>query len=443
MSSCSRQVFRPASAEDLIARLNSFMQLDDLSAVSGQLDDVVEGLEAWGETLTGSLGNDVGLPFLKTWWRKSQLKGVLRREFGIDGHLGPLDYHERLEGHLWAPLGTILHWPAANVPIQPFLSLTSGLLAGSRNIVRVPTDLLGFVDDVLALAPPRIQPVLDRVLFVAFPHEKREFAEECAKRADAAMVWGGSEAVASVRSLPFPHWARIEVFGPRNSAVMILLDEATLRIPSELQRLCRRVAREVWQFDQRACSSPLALYLQLADDVVARNADDGGIPAIQRIFVDALEAAFSEEEGAHPRWVLAARESVDIAVARASWLLNEPSAKAVLSSGPAWSILYGGDQDRIPELSNGKILHIVWSSSLEAFAERLNGNTQTIGTWIHDLALESRVARRVVARGIDRVVRLGLMHVFNTPWDGRELVRPLCRKAHFVPSRPIERPADA
>lgn len=307
----------------------------------------------------------------------------------------------------------------------------------------MPTDLLGFVDDVLALAPPRIQPVLDRVLFVAFPHEKREFSEECAKRADAAMVWGGSEAVASVRSLPFPHWARIEVFGPRNSAAMILLDEATLRTPSELQRLCRRVAREVWQFDQRACSSPLVLYLQMADDVAARNADGGGIPAIQRIFVDALEAAFSEEERAHPRWMLSARESVDIAVARTNWLLNEPSARAVLSSGPAWSILYGGEQDRIPELSNGKVLHIVWSSNLEAIAERLDGNTQTIGTWIHDSVLESRVARRVVARGVDRIVRLGLMHVFNTPWDGRELVRPLCRKAHFVPSRPMERLADA
>ncbi len=442
MSASSRQVFRPGNVGELIERLDSFKLAGDLSTVPGQLEEIVAGLESWGETLTGRLGSDLGLPFLKTWWRASQLKGVLRREFGAEGGLGPLDYREQLESHVWAPLGTVLHWPAANVPIQPFLSLTSGLLSGNRNIVRVPTDLVEFVDAVLALAPPKIQAVLDRVLFVGFPYERREFAEECAKRSDAAMVWGGGEAVASVRGLPFPHWTRIEVFGPRNSAAMVLLDAATLAAPSELTRLCRRIAREVWQFDQRACSSPLVLYLQVADDVPLAG-PERELAVVQRIFVNALKAAFSEEESAHPRWALSARESVDIAVARTNWLLNEPTAKAVLSSGPAWSILYGGNADRIPELSNGKILHIVGSSNLETIAERLDGNAQTIGTWIRDSALEARVARRAIARGIDRVVRLGLMHVFNTPWDGREIVRPFCRKAHFVPSIPMERPADA
>ena len=44
------------------------------------------------------------------------------------------------------------------------------------------------------------------------------------------------------------------------------------------------------------------------------------------------------------------------------------------------------------------------------------------------------LANAAVARGVDRVVRLGSMHVFDSPWDGMELVRPLTRRVRYTPS---------
>lgn len=404
------------------------------------LDSIILGLESWAQALGAALGQDLGLPFLKTWWRAPQLRSVLRHEFSEGDGLGPLDFREVIDERSWAPVGTVLHWPAANVPIQPFLSLTSGLLAGNRNIVRVPSALTGFVEAVLRAAPAAADPVLERLLFVAFSHDRYDLASACAARSDAAMIWGGHEAVASVKSLPFPHWARLQVFGPRVSVAMVLLDEQTLVQPAQLQRLSRRVARETWQFDQEACSSPLALYLQVTTGATAIG---GGRRAAEQAFVQALAIAFEEEERAHPRNALNARTSVDIALARTSWLLNDQDAKAIFPLGPAWTILHGGAGDRVPEPVHGKTLHVVSSDNLEAVAARLDSSTQTIGVWIHEAALEANVARVAMSRGVDRVVRLGLMHVFNTPWDGHELVRPLCRKVHFISTRPNERFSDA
>ena len=81
-----------------------------------------------------------------------------------------------------------------------------------------------------------------------------------ARSVDGAMIWGGEEAVLQIRSLPFPHWARIAVFGPRISVAV--MDEGAWNDENEREAWCRRIARDVWQFDQQACSSPHADFLR-------------------------------------------------------------------------------------------------------------------------------------------------------------------------------------
>jgi hypothetical protein len=184
----------------------------------------------------------------------------------------------------------------------------------------------------------------------------------------------------------------------------------------------------------------LAVYLQVTQGAAA--AFDGRANA-KHVFVRALVKAFEEEERAHPRRELDARTSFDLALARTSWLLDPQGGEAFFPSGPAWSILYGGDINRIPEPIHGKTLHVVLADNLESVASRFDSSTQSVGIWIHDALLETSVARIAMTRGVDRVVRLGLMHVFNTPWDGQELVRPLCRKFHFISTQSNKRSTDA
>lgn len=427
--------------DDLAHYLDDFL-VRPLPLRTGTLDTIIGGLADWALAFGPELGSEMGLPFLKTWWRVQQLRSVLRHEFGTDGSLGPLDSTVESDERCWVPLGTVLHWPAANVPIQPLLSLTSGLLSGNRSIVRVPAGLAAFMSRVLECAPPSMTEVFERVLFLAFPSDRLDLASMCAERSDAAMVWGGREAVAQVRSLPFPHWARIQVFGPRTSAAMVLLDEDIMEQAGELKKLCRRIARETWQFDQEACSSPLVLYVQVAASVPAPDEAVHTVRGAESVFLQMLAQAFDEEQRAHPRHELSARMSVDIAKARADWLLEDQRAAVIASQGPAWSILHGGRMNREPRLLQGKTLNVVSTDNLEAIAAGMDSSVQTLGLWVCDNDLERRVARTAQRRGVDRVVRLGMMHVFNTPWDGHELVRPLCRRVHFI-STPMKRFADA
>jgi hypothetical protein len=52
---------------------------------------------------------------------------------------------------------------------------------------------------------------------LVFDHAQQDLQEAMARAFDGAMIWGGEEAVLQVRSLPFPHWVRLAVFGLRIS----------------------------------------------------------------------------------------------------------------------------------------------------------------------------------------------------------------------------------
>src|SRR5262249_42898283 len=153
-------------------------------------------------------------------------------------------------------------------------------------------------------------------------HGRTDLHEALARVVDGAMIWGGAETVMKVRSLPFPHWARLAVFGPRISVAA--MDAESWSNTQERESWCRRIARDVWQFDQQACSSPQVLFLE-------RKADHS-----TGEFMDVLRAAFEAESRAHPRRAIHAALTSAICQARASWLLDNVANSAIFSQGPEW-----------------------------------------------------------------------------------------------------------
>ena len=123
------------------------------------------------------------------------------------------------------------------------------------------------------------------------------------------MIWGGEEAVLNVRGLPFPHWARLTIFGPRISVAA--MDADSWSDTEGQESWCRRIARDVWQFDQQACSSPQVLFLEKK---VGHSSQE---------FVQSLKKAFESENQLHPRQTIHAAFTTVICQARASWLLDK------------------------------------------------------------------------------------------------------------------------
>jgi hypothetical protein len=384
-------------------------------------DGVLEVFDAWAAALGVRETVDIpGVQFLRMWLRRGTLEPILARELGC----GALERNWIADGRARLkafPVGVVGHWPAGNIEIQPFLSMTCALLGGNACLVRVPGGLEGISRQIIdKLVQTDTKGVLTgRIRMLVFPHARRDLQEAMARVVDGAMVWGGEEAVMQVRSLPFPHWARIAIFGPRIS--IAAMDADSWCKVQERESWCRRIARDVWQFDQQACSSPQVLFLE---QKVGHSCDE---------FVHTLRAAFESENRLHPRQTIQAALTTAICQARASWLLDDVAHRAIFPTEPDWTLLIGRGPE-IPKPTQGKTLTILEVDDLSDALKGLDGNVQTLGLAVADAVREEMLASLAARRGVDRIVKLGRMHVFAPPWDGVDLIRPMVRVVRHVPS---------
>jgi hypothetical protein len=349
------------------------------------------------------------------------LQPILLRELGPEF----LDDGWRKDGHACLkafPLGVVGHWPAGNIEIQPVLSLTCALLGGNSCLVRVPGGLVESTRLIIEKLREVDQAgvLTERIFLASFDHSRADLHVAMAQAVDGAMIWGGAEAVSEVRALPFPHWARVAVFGPRLSVAA--MDAAVWGDRKERASWCRRIARDVWQFEQQACSSPQALFLERGH---------GCDPAE---LIEDLQCAFQEENRAHPRREIEPALTSAICQARASWLLDDIANRAWFPESPDWTILLGKGVD-IPEATQGRTLSVLEADDLLEVVCKFDGTVQTLGLAIKDAAREDTLAAAAGRHGVDRVVRLGQMHVFGSPWDGMDLVRPMVRLVRHVRSQ--------
>lgn len=411
---------------DVIQAIDSPQQMADALQELRQVTEVapqaiLEIYERWATALDDSeLHHVPGVTFLRLWLRRSNLEPILCRELSPGWLNGGWWKDGRAKLRAF-PLGIIGHWPAGNIEIQPVLSLSCALLGGNSCVVRVPHGLVA----VTRLLMQKLEDgdpeslLTQRILMASFDHSRLDVHEAMAREVDGAMIWGGAEAVSQVRALPFPHWARIAVFGPRVSVA--LMDAETWGNSAQRSAWCRRIARDVWQFDQQACSSPQALFLE-------RSAEhDPGE------FAEDLKEAFEEENRAHPRREIEPALTSSICAARASWLLGAPANQAFFPASPDWTILLGTGAE-MPTPTQGRTLSVLVVDDLLHVISKFDGTVQTLGMGIGNAEKEEMLAHAAGRHGVDRVVKLGRMHVFSSPWDGVELVRSMMRVVRHVPS---------
>ncbi len=382
---------------------------------------ILDVFEAWAAALGApDTANIPGVAFLRMWLRRGTLEPIITRELG-QGTLHSSwmeDGRARLKA---CPIGVVGHWPAGNIEIQPVLSMTCGLLGGNACLVRIPN---GLVDHTRRLMQKMVQCdtghlLTERIFMSAFDHSRQDLQEAMARAVDGAMIWGGAEAVLKVRDLPFPHWARLAVFGPRISVAA--MDADTWCNSQERKSWCQRLARDVWQFDQQACSSPQVLFIERKD----------GHPPTE--FLQDLKDAFEAENRLHPRQTIQAGMTSAICQARASWLWDHSENSALFPLSPDWTILLGQGSS-IPKPTQGKTLSVLEVDDLFEPISKFDGAVQTLGLGIKDIDKEDKLAVAAARRGVDRIVKLGRMHVFTAPWDGADLIRPMVRMVRHVRS---------
>jgi Acyl-CoA reductase (LuxC) len=414
MTELTQVVHSPAEISTAAANLRQVISDEEISP-----NEVMAVFDSWAKSLDARELDDLpGIPFLRMWLRRGTLEPIIARELGPNGVHGGWTEYGRAKCKAF-PLGVVGHWPAGNVEIQPILSMTCALLGGNAALVRIPSGLVAFTRilmEKLVQSDPG-ERLTRRIFMAAFEHSRQDLQEAMAQVVDGAMIWGGEEAVLQIRSLPFPHWARVVVFGPRISVAA--MDAGAWGNPDEHKSWCLRIARDVWQFDQQACSSPQVLYLEKG----------AGQSTAQ--FLSHLQRAFEIENQVHPRRTIPAALTSTICQARASWLLNDATHQAVFPMGPDWTLLLGSGSD-LPQPIQGKTLTVLEVDDLLDAVSKWDGNVQTLGLGMADAEKEKKLALLAGKKGVDRIVKLGRMHVFVPPWDGVDLIRPMVRMVRHV-----------
>jgi len=417
LSDLIQNIASPQEITSAAQRLRHPKERKDLTT-----DQVLDLFERWAGALDeGEVRQIPGVTFLRLWLRRGTLEPLLARELGAEWLRGRWREDGRVRLRAF-PVGIVGHWPAGNIEIQPVLSLTCALLGGNNCLVRVPGGLVEptrlIVEKLKAADPTGL--LTGRMFLASFDHSRLDLHEAMARAVDGAMIWGGEESVLQVRALPFPHWARVVVFGPRLSVAA--MDAGTWTDRQECKSWCRRIARDVWQFEQQACSSPQTLFLER----------DGTADPAE--FVAELKLAFEEESRAHPRLEIEPALTSAICRARASWLLDDIANRAFFPQSADWTILQGRGAE-IPEPTQGRTLSVLLADDLLDAISKFDGSVQTLGLAMKDASKEDVLAEAAGRRGVDRVVRLGQMHVFGSPWDGTDLVRPMMRLVRHTRSQ--------
>jgi len=407
------------SAEQISAAAENMRQT--VLALPLTPDAILDVFEKWSANLGSPDTADIpGVAFLRMWLRRGTLEPIITRELGQEALHNSWTPDGRARLKAW-PLGVIGHWAAGNVEILPVLSMTCSLLGGNACLLRLPSAL---VDQTLRLVEKMIQSdeagiLTERVAMCAFDHERQDLQDVMARAVDGAMIWGGAEAILKIRALPFHPRARLAVFGPRISAAA--MDADTWCNSQERKSWCQRIARDVWQFDQQACSSPQVLFLERKE---------GHSPSG---FLQDLKDAFEVENRVHPRQEIQAGMTSTICQVRASWSLDDNENMAIFPLGPDWTILFGRGS-AIPVPTQGKTLTILEVDDLLEPISRFDGSVQTLGLAINDTEKEDKLTLAAAVRGVDRIVKLGRMHVFAAPWDGVDLIRSMMRMVRHVRS---------
>lgn len=336
------------------------------------------------------------------WCRRGRIERVASR-YATDARIGR---------------GVVVHIAASNVPLLFAYSMALGLLAGCPCAIRVSTRAGGaderfcaMLDDILRA--PEYAAMRDRISVFTCARDSAALRSLMAEAA-GCVVWGGDDAVLSIRSIPMRADAvRIE-FPDRWSMCMIDPDALTNASDDELRSLARRFYNDTYAMDQNACSSPRLVIWTRADEharerwwsAVAREAE-GYVSSARRAtmkYEDACRAIMTLDRGCRLE-----RRSPALWIAR----LDE---------------LPRGLPDLAARFGTFFEHACSWRDALRSIDDRRLQTVTTLGV------SPSEVARYAAAEGMSglhRAVSIGSAMELDTVWDGHDVINELSRAISF------------
>ncbi len=363
-----------------------------------------------------------GLNFLIDWCSPDRLSALL--DEGLRGKRGMIDSfmpkgNSQKSSMMASPRGIVVHWLSGNVPLLGMFLLIQSILCKNINILKVSANesqaLPALLDSFKGLTYSSTggrsisgDDLLKTIAVLYFDRENVEIADAFSSIADVRIAWGGKEAVTSITTLPKKYNCQDIIFGPKLSSMVI--GKEALSDERKIRKILRRVATDCSVFDQYACASPHAVFIE-----------SGGLISPKEFsekLANAMEKALIRLPCDEPD--IGQKNKIKSKIAEYQFI-GEAQSHPELK----WTVLY----EKSCILDDPTYQRVVTIKEIESvfdMIESLNEDVQTIG-----LALEGKkkldFAKEAANKGIVRCPEIGFMTHFDSPWDGMFAIDRLIR----------------
>lgn len=314
--------------------------------------------------------------------------------------------------------GISCHWIAGNVYTLALYSIFQSIIAKNSNLVRVPEKSINVVlkllkpmENIQVVYKEKLyssRDILKNISLVYFPSEDELLNEAMSIAADSRIIWGGKEAVDHITSLPKKTTCKDIIFGPKYS--FAVFDKNVL----ESERCCEymdKLVMDIILFGQKACSSPQVLFVEKSS------------MSLKEV-VKILKKSF-EKVGKRYNNFLSESECAKIINERGAYALSLDK-DICCSRGLEYTILINDDV-KLEEPVGGRCIFVKQIDSIFDVEDLMTHRIQTIGYAVEDKSKILKFADMVTTSGAARVVNIGTMNIYDSPWDGCFMINELVR----------------
>ncbi|OPJ57751.1 acyl-CoA reductase [Clostridium chromiireducens] len=363
--------------------------------------------------------NYEGVPFLALWLKKSNIIKLLCLDLNKQEYLDDFIQIEDNKFMKAQPMGVVCHFMAGNVPTLPIYYLIQALLCKNINICRVPLESIRIVSELLKpLLDIKVNynsmeyngiTLLKSISIINFSRDNIELNTEMSKVADVRVICGGEKAVNSLSTLHKKTTCKDIIFGPKYSFAVF---EKSAMESLNLSKTFDDFAKDIISFDQKACSSPQVLFIEKSN-VTLKEAALKLSKSLERVLKRYPETEINQGT------------SANIINKRGEYLLS-PEKDIICSRDLQYTILIDKDI-ALEEPIQHRTIFLKEVEDIFEVCKLVTPRVQTIGIASEDNNKIINFANKVSLNGVDRLVRVGFMNLYDSPWDGMLFINQIVK----------------
>lgn len=307
------------------------------------------------------------------------------------------------------PRGRILHILAGNAPEIGPLSMVRGNLTKNVNIIKLSRgDPVTSLYLALSFKDVDEDNPITKTTSVLYWEGGSEIGDKFIEMSNVICVWGGKEAVESIRRKS-KYGTQLIEFGPRRS--MQLIGKEAFK---NLKEVTDRVAHDLVLYDQEACHSPQLAFIE-------GNAEK---------FCESLAISLEEEGKRLPKGYVPLEKHAQISHEKA--IAKFYGEKVYSPKGTEWTLIISNDVKRTISHPLSRTLYVFKIKDMKEALKHIDESVQTVAVYPEEKIKELRDV--LTLKGVDRVTHLGKMGYFalGAPHDG---IYPLSHMIRWVKSK--------